>query len=228
MVADYSNQNLQRASFTNKELAYATFTGSNLRRTDFSGANLNGADLTQVKTGVPPVTRMLLFLAALVVSLFSGYIAMLAGRTVQLMLASANKQIRMAGIATIVLNVLFIAYTWWKGGGNAIRNLFLPAVALAIIIGVIAKLSGYGTGLGMLYQILALLLVVVMFVVGTVARAAVGSLSSTILFLIVAVGSSAFGKSVGGGIGTVVLALSCAQISKRALSGVPGFDGLQK
>src|SRR5205085_2207966 len=76
--------------------------------------------------------------------------------------------------------------------------------------------------------IFALLLLVVMFVVGTIARAAAGTLSSTIIFLIVAVGGSLFSKSVGGGIGTTIMALSCAQISKRALSGAPGFEGLQK
>src|SRR5438045_9463383 len=101
MAADYSNRNLQKASFQNKELSYATFTGSDLRGADFSGANLSGADFSHVKTGIPPVTRVLLFLAALVVSLFSGYIAMLAGHTVQQMLASPDKQIRKAGIATI-------------------------------------------------------------------------------------------------------------------------------
>jgi uncharacterized protein YjbI with pentapeptide repeats len=37
-----------------------------------------------------------------------------------------------------------------------------------------------------------------------------------------------FGKSVGGGVGTVIMALSCAIISKRALSGAKGFDGLRR
>ena len=37
-----------------------------------------------------------------------------------------------------------------------------------------------------------------------------------------------FGKSVGGGIGTVLMALACMQISKRALDNVPGFEGLRK
>jgi uncharacterized protein YjbI with pentapeptide repeats len=37
-----------------------------------------------------------------------------------------------------------------------------------------------------------------------------------------------FGRTVGGGIGTVVLAISCAMISKRALAGAKGFDGLRR
>jgi len=33
---------------------------------------------------------------------------------------------------------------------------------------------------------------------------------------------------VGGGIGTVIMAVACALISKRALSGAKGFDFLRK
>jgi Pentapeptide repeats (8 copies) len=67
-----------------------------------------------------------------------------------------------------------------------------------------------------------------MLIVGTAARAAAGTLSSTILFVIVALGGGMFGKSVGGGIGTVIMAISCALISKRALSGAKGFEGLRR
>src|SRR5688500_10334012 len=37
-----------------------------------------------------------------------------------------------------------------------------------------------------------------------------------------------FGKSIGGGIGAVILALSSAQVSKRALSDAKGFELLRK
>jgi uncharacterized protein YjbI with pentapeptide repeats len=37
-----------------------------------------------------------------------------------------------------------------------------------------------------------------------------------------------FGKSLGGGIGTVIMAISCAVISKKALSGAKGFEGLRR
>jgi uncharacterized protein YjbI with pentapeptide repeats len=79
----------------------------------------------------------------------------------------------------------------------------------------------------MLYLVLALVLVVVMFVVGTIARATAGALSG-FLFIIVALSGGMFGKTVGGGIGTVIMAISCAMISKKALKGAPGFEGLQK
>ena len=227
MTRDYSNENLQKVSFKDEELSDAIFLGSDLRGVDFSGADLTGANFTRVKTGITPVNTIVIFIAALIISLISGYFAMLAGHTVQGMLASKDPKIRNSGIATIVIVILFILYAWWKGTGRAIINLIIPVVSLAAVIGIIAYVSGLGTGLGMFYQILALLLVVIMFMVGTIARAAAGTLSN-ILFLIVALSGGMFGRSIGGGIGTVIMAIACMQISKRALSGAKGFESLQK
>lgn len=227
MEKDFSNKKLQKVSFRNAELIEANFTDSDLRGADFTGANLTGADLNHIKTGLTPVTTLFIFFIALVVSIFSGYIAMLAGRTVQTMLLSTDSKIQAAGIITLVMVVLFIAYYYWKGGGKALKHFMIPAIGLAITVGIIAYFSGLGTGLGMLYLVCSLLLVMFMFIVGTVARTTAGSLSN-ILFVIVALAGGMFGKSVGGGIGTVIMAISCALISKRALSGAKGFDTLRK
>jgi hypothetical protein len=227
MGKDHSQKNLQNASFKNEDLADANLSGSDLRGADFTGSNLTGADLTNVRTGITTVNVVWLFLTTLAVSLLSGYFAMLSGRTVQQMLASEDANIRIAGIITVVIVILFIVYGWWKGGRNAFLHLLLPAALLAIVVAITAKVSGYGTGYGMLYLMLTLILIAIMFVVGTVARAAAGSLSN-IVFLIVALSGGMFGRSVGGGIGTVVMAIACMQVSKRALSNVKGFEFLQR
>jgi len=227
MEKDFSHKNLKGASFKNEDLSHARFADSDLRGADFSGSNLNGADFTHVKTGITPGKMILIFLSALIVSAFSGYIAMLAGQTIQGMLDSKERNMRATGITTIVIALLFIGYSWWKGVGHAIRQLVIPAAIAALVIGFIATASGVGTGRGMLYLILSLVLVVVMFVVGTVARATAGSLSN-ILFWIVAMSGAFFGRSVGGGIGTVIMAISCAMISKKALKGAPGFESLRR
>ena len=227
MEKDFSHKNLKGVSFKNEDLSNARFADSDLRGADFSGSNLKGADFTHVKTGITPINMVLIFLAALIVSACSGYIAMLAGSTVQGMLASQESRIRGAGIITIIIAVLFVVYAWWKGVGHAIRQLIAPTVIVALIIGFIAVISGLGTGRGMLYLVLALILLAVMFVVGTVARATAGSLSN-ILFIIVALTGGMFGKSLGGGIGTVIMAIGCAMISKKALKGAPGFDSLRR
>jgi hypothetical protein len=226
MDKDQSNTKLQKASFQNEDLSNSNFSGSDLRGADFSDADLTGADLSNVRTGIAPANIVLLFIAALVVSLVSGYVAMLAGRTIQVMLDSPDIKIRNGGIVTIAAVIVFIIYIYWKGGGKALWNLLIPLIVIALIIGFVSYTSGFGTGKGMLYLILALVLVAVMFGIGTLARAAAGSLSN-ILFFVVAVSGGMFGKSIGGGIGTVVMALACALISKRALSGITGFTVLR-
>jgi uncharacterized protein YjbI with pentapeptide repeats len=224
---EYSNRNLQKASFRDEDLSGVDFTGSDLRGANLSGSNLSGANFSNVRTGIPTMILVLLFLVSLAASLLAGYIAMLTGRTIQGMLKSGEPLLGAAGIIAIALSVLFIAYALWKGGGAAIRNLIIPASGVALIIGLVAYFTGVGTGKGMAYLILANILLMIMFIIGTVARAAAGSLSN-ILFLIVALSGGMFGKSVGGGIGTVVMALACMQVSKRALSNAPGFEGLRK
>ncbi|KIC93033.1 hypothetical protein OI18_20020 [Flavihumibacter solisilvae] len=227
MVLDYSHKNLQMQSLKNLDLSNASFEDSDLRGTDFSGSNLTGADFTHARTGMTPMTTAWIFLVALIVSALSGYIAMLAGHTMQEMLASPDVKVRVSGIVTITLVILFILVSMWRGVGNSIRILVIPAAILALIIGIINYSSGLGTGRGMLYLIISLILIVIMFIVGTISRVAAGDLSN-ILFFIVALAGGMFAQSVGGGIGTLVMALSCAVISKRALKGTKGFESLHK
>ena len=228
MPQNYSNKNLQKQSFQNRDLVNATFKDSDLRGTDFSGADLTGVDFTNIKTGITPLITALIFVAALIISLLSGYVAMLTGRTVQTMLASTDKNVRISGIVSVVVLLVFILYTYWKGFLTSLSYLILPASVITILIGVTGYVSGLGTGKGMLFLVLSYFLLSIMFLIGTLSRAVAGTLSSTILFIIVAVSGGMFGKSVGGGIGTVVMAISCALISKRALSGAKGFKRLRK
>ena len=224
---EYSNKDLQKASFRDEDLSGVDFSGSDLRGANLGGSNLTGANFSNVRTGIPTMIIVWLFLVSLAASLLAGYIAMLTGRTIQGLLKSGDPRLGAAGIIAIALSVLFIAYAWWKGGGAAIRNLIIPASAVALIIGLVAYFTGAGTGMGMAYLVLSNILLMVMFIIGTVARAAAGSLSN-VLFLVVALSGGMFGKSVWGGIGTVVMALACMQISKRALNNAPGFEGLRK
>src|SRR5436189_4927535 len=122
MTKEYSNKNLQKASFKNEDLSNASFVDSDLRGVDFTGANLTGANFTHSKTGITPLNTIIILFVALMVSLLSGFIAALTGQTVQNMLASEDSKIRTAGIITIVIILFFIVYYYLKGGGNAISH----------------------------------------------------------------------------------------------------------
>ncbi|OQP40966.1 hypothetical protein A4H97_15290 [Niastella yeongjuensis] len=221
-MKDYSNQNLQNASFVDQDLRFSNFSNSDLRGANFTGANLNGVDFTGIKTGVTPVRLVWMFLVAMAISLLSGYLAMLGGRSVQTLLSSKHEHERTAGILAIIITILFIVCSWWVGGGHAIRTVIVPIIIFAFLAGLIIYWTGLSTGKGMFYLGLSLLLLVVMFITGTIAQAMAGVLSN-VLFFLVAISGEIFGKTIGGGIGTLVLALLCAFITKRALSNVQGF-----
>jgi uncharacterized protein YjbI with pentapeptide repeats len=227
MPRNYSNKNLRKTSFRNEDFRHAVFYETDLRGADFTGSDLSGARFVNVRTGITPLNVFLIFLGAMLLSALSGYIAMLAGTVVQSMLASPDQKIRIVGIATLVILGFFIFYTYWKGGHKAVMRFMLPVFIFSFIVGGLSYFSGEGTGKGLIYELLALLLAMAMFVVGTVARSTAGSLSN-ILFVIVALTGGIFSKSLGGGIGTFVMAVSCAVLSKRALSGAKGFETIRK
>jgi len=226
-AADHSNKNFRNASFRGQELSGTNFSGSDLRGADFSGSNLTGVDFTNVTTGITPANKSIIFVMALAISLLSGYVAMLAGRTIQFMLKSDDPHLGLAGMITLVLYIIFIAYAWARGGGAAVRNLILPTCAVALVIGLVAYFTGAGTGKGMVYLILCNILLMVMFLVGTIA-VTLGAALSTILFLIVAASGLVFGRTLGGDIAPVIMAIACLLISRRALSAAKGFTILKR
>ena len=224
---DFSGKNLRSISFRNANLPNALFVESDLRGADFQGANLRGANFTGAKTGIVPFHARLIFIAALSVSMLSGYIAMLTGQLIQSMINSSTQSTSIAGYLAAVIFILFAGFSIWRGVGYAAKYLIAPVAVLAAALGSISYFSGVDDGYGMSDLILSLVLIVVTFIVGTITRAVAGSVS-TLMFWTVALLGSVYGRSVGGGIGTVIMAIACVQISKRALSGAKGFELLKK
>ncbi len=216
-ITQYAGQNLKGKSFKGADLQNANFSGADLRGADFSGANLMGADFSKSITGMKISSKILIFTVSLIISLFSGYIAMRAGTVVQGMFKSTDKFEHIAAYITAAFLVFFTAMASWKGLFKTIRKVLPIMIAIPIVLGLFMLLSGLGTGRGSLFGGYALVLMACMFVVGTISRATAGTLASNILFLVVAIGGGVFGRTLGGGIGTVIMAISCAYISKHAL-----------
>lgn len=214
---DYSGKNLQGIQFRGQNLQNVDFTGADLRGADFSFANLAGAHFSKSKPGLRTSSKVLIFVFSLLVSLLSGYIAMLAGTTVQKLIYSTDWRLQVAGFLTMLFFLIFTASALFKGLDKAISKVLVVIIAVTIVLGLFMYFTGIGTGMGAVYGGIALLLMALMFVVGTIARATIGTMGSNVLFLIVALAGGLFGRSLGGGIGTVVMALACAVISKRAL-----------
>jgi hypothetical protein len=185
---------------------------------------LTGANLTNVKTGITPRNNVLIFFGAAVVSMFSGFVAVRAGNTIHGMLTSGDEKIRISGIATLIVILLFIVYYYLRGGRTVIKHILIPVFILSALIGTIGYFSGSGSGRGMLFLMLSLLQVIVMVIIGTIARSFAGVLSSSTLFILVGAAGSIFGGQIGGDVGAAVMAISCAILSKRALSSAKGFE----
>jgi hypothetical protein len=228
LTVDYSKKNLQNASFSNEKLVNTSFMGSDLRGADFSNSDLTGADLTRVKTGITQLVTIIIFLITLIISMASSYGAILAGDTIESMMASEDFKVKASGFASILIILGFIVYYYLKGGRVVFKHILFPFLTIAILVGIVAYYSGLGTGKGMFLLVGSLLLVVILVFIGTLARAMAGTLSYTIIFILVASTGSIFGAGIGGGISTSTLAISCVFISRRALSGAKGFETIRK
>jgi uncharacterized protein YjbI with pentapeptide repeats len=215
---NYAGQDLQGKHFGGEDLHGVDFTGSDLRGADFASANLRDSHFSNAQFGLKTSSKILLFVFSLALSLASGYIAMLSGTTVQKLIQSEDWKLQMSGDLTVLFFLIFTIVALWKGLDQAITKILLALITITAILGSIMYLTGAGSGKGAVYGALTLLLMALMFVVGTIARATIGTMGSTILFIAVALGGGMFAKSLGGGLGTLIMAVACAIISKRALA----------
>jgi hypothetical protein len=226
MGRDLSNKNLRSTDFTNANLSYFNFSGCDLRGADFTSANLTGANFSGVKTGINPVNRTFIFVTALMMATGSVIAGLAAAQTLQFMFMSANRLVAISGILTLIFTMLFLVFMMWKGIGTSFRLLVLPVSIAAPLTGLIAYFTGGGTGTGMLYLTICLILIFIMMLAGIVARVAAGSVSN-VMFVLVAVAGALFSTSIGGGIGMMIAGISCAVVSKRALNNGIDFTPLR-
>lgn len=206
------------ATATNTSGSGTVFRNEDLRSKKFTGTDLRGAVFENCTFGISPSNRVVIFMIAAGLSLFAGYIAMLSGNVTQSLLTSDEQRLRFAGYAISGLFVVFIAVVLWSGLNFRSAKVAVGMIVLIIIVGAVAYFTdASATGIGTVYGVGALLLVIAMLIIGAVARATAGSLQSTILFIIVAMGGGMFAKSLGGGVGTLIMAIATAVISKKAL-----------
>ena len=215
---EYIGQNLEGQTFNGQPLKGLTFKQCDLRSTNFTNANLEKAVFTECVFGISPFKRALLFIISILLSFGSGYIAMLSGTTLQSLLRSPDEYLKIAGYIIAGICIITIGTAIKMGLTKASLRIFIILLSIVIAFGLCASITNAGAaGVGAMYGIVVLLLLLVMFVVGSCGRAVAGTLGSTIIFIVVAMGGGMFGKSLGGGIGTVIMAISSAIISKKAI-----------
>jgi hypothetical protein len=222
---DFSDMNLQRMDFKYGDFGCYNFSNCDLRGTDFSSADLTGAVFSNVKIGIPPFAKASILVGAMVLSLLGGFVAVRLSQAIQVMFVSHNSYLRTSALAILIISGLFILISIWKGMGNTIKSFGLPVFILAALVATVAGLNGVESG--MQYLMLTLMLIALMFIVGTIARVVAGKISN-VLFIATGVVGYMFSTNVADALGAFAIAISCSVISKRALINAKNFRTLRK
>lgn len=194
------------------------FVNADLRSKNFDNLNLSQFVFENCKVGISLTNKVIIFFIAALLSLFAGYIAMKSGSLVQALIQAEKPRLQVAGYMICGFFLLVVIMAVWRGLNQSSVKLATTIIAFILLIGVIVFfVDGTAAGVGALYGVGAMLCVFIMLIVGAIARATAGSLQSTILFMIVAMGGGMFAKSIGGGVGTLIMTVATVLISKKAL-----------
>jgi uncharacterized protein YjbI with pentapeptide repeats len=209
---------LRTVSFHDRDLHGADLHGADLRGADFSGADLHDADLRGVRTGLPLRASIILALAGVVVSVALGALSAWAGDRAHYLLQQPDLRHRIAGWVIVAEIPIFLLVAILKGFGPALTRVAAPIALIGAVIGVIAVFGGVGTGEAAATVIALALLNAGIIVGGTFARAAAGGAGSVFL-VIAALSGMLMSRSVGGGIGAMLVAVSSVIVARRVLRG---------
>ncbi len=196
-------------------LSSASLAGLDLRGVDLTGADLHGADLSRIRSGMSRLWAALLVTGSLVLSIVLGAVIGICARTLQSMYASDDERRRFVAMFVVAALLVFLAGGIWRGLGFASRNVLPVTAALAIAAGLIAVISGTGTGIGGLIALVFLALAAAIVVLSVLVRAVAGSVGK-LVFSIVAIGGGLAGGATGGGLTAAAAAIGAMLMARRS------------
>ena len=196
-------------------LSSASLAGLDLRGVDLTGADLHGADLSRIRSGMSRYWAALLVTGSLLLSIALGAITGICAHTLQSMYASDDVRRRFVAMFVVAALLVFLAGGIWRGVGFASRNVLPVTAALAISAGLIAVISGTGTGIGGLIALVFLALAAAIVVLSVVVRAVAGSVGK-LVFSIVAIAGGLAGGAMGGGLTAAAAAIGAMLMARRS------------
>lgn len=208
-------------------LASASLAGLDLRGVDLTGADLHGADLSRIRSGMSRPWAALLVTGSLLLSIALGVLTGICARTLQSMYASDDVRQRFVAMFVVAALLVFLAGGIWRGVGFASRNVLPVTAALAIAAGLIAVISGTGTGIGGLIALVFLALAAAIVVLSVVVRAIAGSVGK-LVFSIVAIAGGLAGGAMGGGLTAAAAAIGAMLMARRSASLKAAFPVLAR
>jgi hypothetical protein len=205
-------------SYRGRSLDGADFDGRDVRGADFSGASLRSASFRHARIGVAPRVGVALLAAGITVAIAAG---VAIGWAVDQLRdqVGADEWDRVAEGGSIGVTVLVIVgVTLWRGFDVAVR-LAVVFWVVVVVLNVLANLIWDEVEPLIILRATALLLMFFFAIgAGMLGRVVGGVFGAWSVALVAVLGGLASGRAHGG-IAGVVVALSLAIVSKRALRG---------
>ena len=214
-------------SFRGQNLEGADFSGKDLRGANFTGANLRSANFTEAQIGVLPRVGVALLGLAILVAIACGVaIGWAVDEMRDRLTADEWDQVAEGGSIGFLL-LLLLGLIFWKGFDVAIKVVavvYLMLVAINVVGNLIADDFEWLVLVRATALVVFLMLAIVAGMLGRVIGGVFGIWS---VVLVAGIGGIATGQSEGG-IAGMVVAVSLALISKRAVRGDPRDRTLRK
>lgn len=205
-------------SFRGEALEGADFAGEDLRGADFTAADLRSADFRRARFGMSPRVGLAVLATGLVVAVAAGVaIGWSVDQTRDRLSADQWDEVAEGGSIGFVLVVL-VALILWRGFDFAFKvagAIYLVVLALQIVANLVWEEFEWLAAVRATAIVIFLVLAILAGILGRLVGGVFGAWS---VALVAVSGGLASGQAEGGVAG-VVVAVSLAIISKRALRG---------
>jgi len=207
-------------SFRGQDLEGADFTGKDLRGADFTNSNLRSASFRDSKIGVAPRVGVAILGISVLVALIAGVAIGWGVNEVRTRFNSDEwDQVAEGGSLGLTILVL-LALIFWKGFDFAMK-VIVVFYAVVVAINIVANLVWDEFEWIVLARATALIIFVILAIIaGMLGRVTGGALGMWSVVFVAVLGGLATGQSDGGVTG-IIVAVSLAAISKRAVRGDP-------
>jgi pentapeptide repeat protein len=196
-------------------LPSASLAGLDLRGADLTGADLTGADLSRIRSGMSRGWAVLLASGSLLLSIALGALVGICVRALHLLYASEDVRRRFVALFVVAALLVFLVAGIWRCLRFATRNVLPVTAALAVAAGLIAVITGAGTGAGGLAALVFLALAAIIVALSVLVRAVAGTVGK-LVFSMIAIAGGLAGGAMGGGLTASVVAVGAMLMARRS------------
>ena len=207
-------------SFRGQALEGADFSGKDLRGADFTGANLRSASFREVKVGVAPRVGAVILGVGILIAIGTGMVIGWSVDEIRNEATAEEWDVVATGGSLALILVVLLGLIFWKGFDVAIKTIVIFYLVV-VVINVAANLIWEDfEWLSLLRATALIVFVIIAITAGLLGRVIGGVFGVWSVVLVAALGGLAIGQSEGG-IAGILVAVSSALLSKRAVRGDP-------